>query len=166
MYSVIYIYIYTVLHNILYIRAAEEEKTGRAVAIRQQGPVVYCAIVLWSDSSKSVLMLELIVPWEERMEHAFEWNRKKYEELRNNCQKWGWSVGQVLALGGRVSGLCRPVALQGWWRAIHIATDAAEKASRWLWLKEGRSVGCCYKAKGSGWGCIIFERPETPCDPR
>ncbi len=41
-------------------------------------------IVLWSDSLKSFLMLELTVPWEERMEEAFERKRAKYEELRNN----------------------------------------------------------------------------------
>jgi len=32
-----------------------EEKTGRSAAMRQQGTVV-CAIVLWSDSSESVLI--------------------------------------------------------------------------------------------------------------
>lgn len=40
--------------------------------------------VLWSDSIKNVLM-----PWEEWIEEAFEQKREKYEELRSNCQRKG-----------------------------------------------------------------------------
>ncbi|KAK7901244.1 hypothetical protein WMY93_018013 [Mugilogobius chulae] len=47
-------------------------------------------IVLWSNSSKQVLMIELTVPWEERMEEANERKRDKYEELKSNCQNRGW----------------------------------------------------------------------------
>lgn len=73
--------------------------------MRQQGSLVYCAIMLWSDSSKSILMFELTMPWEERLEDAFKQKRAKYEEQL--------SESQVLARGGRVLELCRPVALQG-----------------------------------------------------
>ncbi|KAK7930596.1 hypothetical protein WMY93_006991 [Mugilogobius chulae] len=35
-------------------------------------------------------MLELTVPWEERMEEANERKSDKYEELKSNCQNRGW----------------------------------------------------------------------------
>lgn len=40
-------------------------------------------MVLVSETTKQVVMLELTVPWEDRMEKAFEKKRAKYEELAN-----------------------------------------------------------------------------------
>ena len=37
---------------------------------------------MWSDQSKEVLLVELIVPWEENMEVAHERKMTKYDTLR------------------------------------------------------------------------------------
>lgn len=38
-------------------------------------------IVLWSKGTKQVVLIELTVPWEERMEEAYERKLKKYQAL-------------------------------------------------------------------------------------
>ena len=47
-------------------------------------------IVAWSDSKKSVLLIELTVPWEENWEEAHERKKKRYETLRAYCVEKGW----------------------------------------------------------------------------
>ena len=56
-------------------------------------------IVAWSDSKRSVLLIELIVPWEEKREEAHEWKKNRYEapyRLRGKRldmprdSYWGW----------------------------------------------------------------------------
>lgn len=47
-------------------------------------------IVLVSEITRQVALLELTVPWEDRMEEAFERKRAKYEELSGECQSRGW----------------------------------------------------------------------------
>ena len=42
-------------------------------------------IILVSEATKNVVMLELTVPWEERMEVAFERKREKYDSLVSDC---------------------------------------------------------------------------------
>ncbi|KAK7919076.1 hypothetical protein WMY93_010360 [Mugilogobius chulae] len=49
-------------------------------------------IVLFSDSTKQVVMLELTVPWEDRLEEAFERKLTKYEQLTESCQGAGWKA--------------------------------------------------------------------------
>jgi hypothetical protein len=39
-------------------------------------------IVLWSPDSKQVAMVELTVPWEERVEASHHLKRDKYSELQ------------------------------------------------------------------------------------
>ena len=42
-------------------------------------------IVAWSDSKKSVLLIELTVPWEENREEAHERKKNRYGTLRADC---------------------------------------------------------------------------------
>ncbi|GAA6088928.1 uncharacterized protein LOC109140547, partial [Tachysurus ichikawai] len=49
-------------------------------------------IVLVSEATKNLVMLELTVPWEDRMEEAFERKRAKYEGLVNDCHNQGWKA--------------------------------------------------------------------------
>lgn len=46
-------------------------------------------IVLVSETTRQVVMLKLTVPWEDRMEKAFERKRAKYEGLVGKCQSRG-----------------------------------------------------------------------------
>ena len=47
-------------------------------------------IVAWSDSKKSVLLIELTVPWEENREETYERNKSRYETLLADCMEKGW----------------------------------------------------------------------------
>lgn len=47
-------------------------------------------IVLWSATTKVVIMVELTVPWEEHMEAAHEHKKGKYAELAAACSQAGW----------------------------------------------------------------------------
>ncbi|XP_053176235.1 uncharacterized protein LOC128359949 [Scomber japonicus] len=105
-------------------------------------------IVLQSESSKQVIMLELTVPWEERMEEASGRKREKYAELVEDCRNRGWRARCLpIEVGGRGfagKSLCRAYSLLGITgarkrRAICSATEAAEKASRWLWIQRDKA---------------------------
>lgn len=67
-------------------------------------------MVIYTDSTKQMIMWELTVPWEENMEEAHERKHTKYLEL--------------VELSG--------TAKRG---TVQAATDGAEKATRWLWIK-------------------------------
>ena len=45
---------------------------------------------LWSRGSKQVIMLELMVPWQERMKEANERKRGKYQPIMDECQQRNW----------------------------------------------------------------------------
>ena len=47
-------------------------------------------IVAWSDSNKSVLLIELTVRWEENREEAHERKKNRYEILRADCVEKGY----------------------------------------------------------------------------
>ena len=44
-------------------------------------------IVIWSDTVKRVIIVELTVPWEENMEEAFERKKLRYENLRMDLRR-------------------------------------------------------------------------------
>ena len=46
-------------------------------------------IVAWSDSKKSVPLIELTVTWEENREEAHERKKNRYETLRTDCVEKG-----------------------------------------------------------------------------
>ncbi|XP_029943214.1 uncharacterized protein LOC115385372 [Salarias fasciatus] len=103
-------------------------------------------VVLTSESTKQVVLVELTVPWEDRLEEANERKRVKYAERVTECRSNGWkaccepvevgcrgfagqSLSRTLKLLGVKGQLCR--------RAIKNITEAVEKASRWLWIRRG-----------------------------
>ena len=103
-------------------------------------------IMLISETSKQVLLLELTVPWEDCIEEANERKRAKYTELVEKCRNNGWRARcepiEVGCRGFVGQSLCRAYNMLGitgisrrW--AIKSATEAAEVASRWLWIRRG-----------------------------
>ena len=49
-------------------------------------------IVMWSGSTRNLIIIELTVPWEERMEEANERKREKYQDLVDECKEKGWKT--------------------------------------------------------------------------
>ncbi|XP_041934289.1 LOW QUALITY PROTEIN: uncharacterized protein LOC121697073, partial [Alosa sapidissima] len=101
-------------------------------------------MIIVSDSTKQLIILELTVPWEERMEEANERKRAKYQELVEECRSQGWrTYCEALEVGCRGfagRSLCKVLTMLGLpgeakRKAIRSATEAAERATRWLWIK-------------------------------
>ena len=49
-------------------------------------------VLLLSRKSKQLVMVELTVPWEERMEEAYARKKEKYEHLVQDCKDAGWKT--------------------------------------------------------------------------
>lgn len=49
-------------------------------------------IVLWSKDTKQVVIMERMVPWEERIEEAYECKLKKSQALILESQQNGWKA--------------------------------------------------------------------------
>ncbi|XP_075315189.1 uncharacterized protein LOC142375145 [Odontesthes bonariensis] len=103
-------------------------------------------MVLVSETTRQVVLLELTVPWEDRIEEAFERKRAKNEELSSECRSRGWRIRcnpiEVGCRGFAGQSLIRALKMPGLKglknrSAIKNISDAAEKASRWLWIKRG-----------------------------
>ncbi|XP_053332775.1 uncharacterized protein LOC128506382 [Clarias gariepinus] len=104
-------------------------------------------IVLVSEATKQAVLLELTVPWEDRLEEAFERKLSRYAGLVSDCQQAGWRARclpvEVGCRGFAARSLARALSSLGIIgerkrRAIRSTTEAAERASRWLWLKRGQ----------------------------
>ncbi|XP_061876851.1 uncharacterized protein LOC133629831 [Entelurus aequoreus] len=101
-------------------------------------------IVLCSKGNKQVVLIELKVPWEERMEEAYERKLKKYQTLILRSQQNGWKAWNLPVEVG-----CRGFARRSLWRALGLlgieglarkrlvanTTKRAEEASRWIWIQ-------------------------------
>ena len=101
-------------------------------------------LVLWSVGTKQVVMLELTVPWEERMEEAHQRKLCKYQELVDDCKSNGWKTWCLPVEVG-----CRGFAGQSLWQALRLlgitgmarkkligeVCQEAERASKWVWTK-------------------------------
>lgn len=49
-------------------------------------------IVLWSVPARTVIMIELTVPWEEEVEAAHKRKKERYTKLSAACSEAGWKV--------------------------------------------------------------------------
>lgn len=121
-------------------------------------------LVLTSDSTKQVVLVELTVPWEDRMEEAFERKKAKYLELVEACRGSGWrarcepiEVGCRGFLSQSVYRAFRLLGIRGLRerRATKNISEAAEKASRWLWIK-----------RGEVWSSALLGHKPGPDQPR
>jgi hypothetical protein len=101
-------------------------------------------VVIWSTATKQAMLLELTVPWEDRIGEAYERKTLKYQELVQECQQNGWKIWFFAVEVG-----CRGFVGQSMWKALRsmgiIGTARkkligqlcreAEAASIWLWRK-------------------------------
>ncbi|CAC5417465.1 unnamed protein product [Mytilus coruscus] len=101
-------------------------------------------IVLWSRISRQVILVELTVPWETRLEEAHERKLAKYQELVTDIQEKNWRTWYFPVEVG-----CRGFVSQTFWRALGSlgltgpvrrslvgkVGRQAEEASGWVWRK-------------------------------
>lgn len=101
-------------------------------------------IVLWSKTGKKLIVIELTVPWETRCEEAYERKKAKYTELLELCKQRGWRTWlfpvEVGTRGFCSQSVCRLMTAIGTTgrekrMAIQRLSQAAERASSWLWLR-------------------------------
>ena len=95
-------------------------------------------IVAWSPEAKIVVLIELTVPWESRLEEAHERKLLKYTDLRLECEARGWEcflyaveVGCRGYVGKSAGSLLSYLGLRGQERG-HVVNElcaAAERAS-------------------------------------
>ena len=101
-------------------------------------------IVAWSDSKKSVLLIELTVHWEENREEAHERKKNRYESLRADCVEKGWichvipiEVGCRGFIGHSVISFLSKIGITV--RSLKVASNrlqnTARYASSWIWSK-------------------------------
>ena len=101
-------------------------------------------MIIVSEASKSIVLIELTVPWEDRIEEAHELKRSKYEPLLLDAQQNGWKtfsfpieVGCKGIVGRSTTGMFKSLGMQG--RDVKKANlsigSVAERCSRWLWLR-------------------------------
>ena len=102
-------------------------------------------IVMWSRSTRNLFIIELTVTWEERMEEANERKREKYQDLVDECKEKGWKtwcwpieVGSRGFAGQSMWRMLKNLGIVGNQRKrlVDKTTKAAERASRWLWLRK------------------------------
>ena len=102
-------------------------------------------IVMWSRSTRNLIIIELTVPWEERMEEVNERKREKYQDLVDECKEKGWKtwcwpieVGSRGFAGQSMWRMLKNLGIVGNQkkRLVDKTTKAAERASRWLWLRK------------------------------
>lgn len=108
-------------------------------------------LIMWSEPCKTILLVELTVPWEEGMEAANERKRAKYADLVEDCREAGWKatmcpveVGCRGFVGSSTVRLLHDMGCTGAGcrKAIKELAEEAEKGSFWLWLRR----------KHRGWG--------------
>ena len=99
-------------------------------------------IVIYSNMSRQVLMVELTCPWEDRIGLANELKQKNYEDIRQEsvqngwrCQVWPVEIGARGFAGRSLGALLKEVGVVGGERKkiIKEMAEAAEVASRFIW---------------------------------
>ncbi|GFO43724.1 hypothetical protein PoB_007022900 [Plakobranchus ocellatus] len=101
-------------------------------------------IVILSVSTQQIIMVELTVPYESRMEEAHAFKEGKYLDLTKELKKDGYEakvipveIGARGFVGSLAFGLLRKLSIGGNKRtkALRLLAETAENSSRWIWSK-------------------------------
>ncbi|XP_019640529.1 PREDICTED: uncharacterized protein LOC109482283 [Branchiostoma belcheri] len=99
---------------------------------------------MWSADQKSVVIVELTMPWEENIQCAHERKKLKYEELAQQCRQNGWrihlypvEVGVRGFAGTSLMRLCRDFQIRGKAQSqfVRAVAEEVEKSSFSIWIK-------------------------------
>ncbi len=140
-------------------------------------------IILVSKATQQLILMELTVSGEERMEVAQERKREKFQELVENCRKNGWRTRcmtvEVGSRGFASHSLSKAYGTLGITganrrRAIGNNVVGSRKSVQMAVVEEGRAVGAVECHLDTGRGLISLGRvartrvsvvrPETPSD--
>ncbi|XP_078583875.1 uncharacterized protein LOC144866388 [Branchiostoma floridae x Branchiostoma japonicum] len=98
-------------------------------------------IVLWSPTQRTVVIVELTVPWEENVQAAFERKKLKYQDLVQQCVENSWrallypvEVGCRGFVGTSITRFCRELSLSHK-QLVKALSEEVERCSFWLWVK-------------------------------
>ena len=101
-------------------------------------------IVIWSQRSKTVIIGELTVPWEDNFDIANEFKQLKYTDLIEECVLRGWKVYSFhfeVGSRGYISKMCTiflskiGIGTRQRKSVLHKISQTATKASAWIWKK-------------------------------
>ena len=104
-------------------------------------------IVLHSQATKQVVMIELTVPYENRMEAAQIYKAEKYADLANDLKGEGYRVkvlpveiGARGFVGTSAYNLMKQLSIEGRkkTRALKAMAEAAERCSSWIWSRRNK----------------------------
>ena len=105
-------------------------------------------IVIHSQSTKQVIMIELTVPYESRMEAAQIYKTEKYADLANNLKREGYQAKVLAAeigargfVGASAYNLMKQLSIEGRGktRALKAMAEAAERCSSWIWSRRNKN---------------------------
>ena len=105
-------------------------------------------IALSSESSKKIILVELTVPYESRIETQHLYKTAKYEDLLGQIRRAGYTsellaveVGARGFVGSSVFTLLTKLGLRGRKRSrvVKDLAETAEKSSSWLWTRRNES---------------------------
>ncbi|KAK3796054.1 hypothetical protein RRG08_013359 [Elysia crispata] len=101
-------------------------------------------IVIHSASTQQLIMVELTVPYENRMEEAHIYKREKYMNLTKELENAGYKAVVMLVevgargfVGSSVYDLLTKLSICGNKRtkALKLLAEIAENSSRWIWSR-------------------------------
>ena len=101
-------------------------------------------MVITSRSTKTLILVELTVPWEDRIEVSHELKQAKYDDLVTQARQNGWHATCFSIEAGcrgfpakSVSWMLKTLGIPSTKRkkAIVDVGRMAERSSRWIWLK-------------------------------
>ncbi|GFN82030.1 polyprotein [Plakobranchus ocellatus] len=106
-------------------------------------------IVIHSASTQQIIMVELTVPYESRMEEAHAFKDGKYLDLTKELKKDGYEVkvmpveiGARGFVGSSAHGLLSKLSICGNKRtkALRLLAETAENSSRWIWSRRNERL--------------------------
>ncbi|GFO14204.1 polyprotein [Plakobranchus ocellatus] len=105
-------------------------------------------IVIHSASTQQIIMVELSVPYESRMEEAHAFKEGKYLDLTKELKKDGYEakvmpveIGARGFVGSSAYGLLSKLSIGGNKRTkdLRLLAETAENSSRWIWSRRDES---------------------------
>ena len=104
-------------------------------------------IVLHSQTAKEIILIELTVPYESRIEAAHLFKTEKYADLAKSLREDGFKtkvfaieVGARGFIGSSAYSLMKQLSISGksMTRTLKAMAEAAEKSSSWIWSRRNK----------------------------